>query len=131
MRARIATVALILIGIVSSYQPISLALLHVSSENEVLVVLGRPYCLVDVLPNDVHSFGSLIIRQSMDSNQLRRLYLLRYMLAPDLVSPTADADWVIAYYPDHQNGLSDPEIQNWTIVKDCENGVFLLKRKNK
>ncbi len=59
---------------------------------------------------------------------MRRLFLVRYALTPDLVAQTPDAPWVIGSFRNREIGLPVIEASGLTIVKDCQNGIFLLKR---
>jgi hypothetical protein len=137
LRIKIAILILILTGLISIYQKPEIANLKVSPANEVLVILDRARCLNGSLPEDIRLFGFLppvdLIVHSKEgafkaANDMRRLFLMRTVLTPVLISQTPQSPWVIAYFPDVETGKKYLKGQPYQVVKSCENGVFLLKK---
>ncbi len=70
----------------------------------------------------------------MAADKMRRLFLVRSLITPDLIAQTPEGSaanqpaWVIAYFDDQGTGKKYLENQPYQIVKDCANGVFLLRR---
>lgn len=110
------------------------AALQVAAGNEVLVALDRVRCVEDALPETVDLIGYAAPEGPLreEAGRQREFYLLRNALAPRLVAETPPENppvpWLIASYTSRQAGLDDLNGEEWMVVKDCENGMFLLRR---
>lgn len=138
MLAKIAAFLLVMIGLASIYRPFYLEKLFFLPQQQILVQLNHTGCIRDALPEDVQQYGflpgvDLIVHSGeeafQESEKMRRLFLARHVATPALVSSQPDTDWVIASYPDYASGLAALQHDRWTVVKDCQNGIFLLKRR--
>jgi hypothetical protein len=128
VRVKIAAVLLVLICLVSIYEPIHLRSLRVSRFSDIMVGLERASCLSGALPRDVHTYGFLPPVPAGTDLPPQSLLLMRYAVAPDLISGSPQGAWVIANYPDRESALPELQRSGLTVVKDCGNGIFLLKR---
>lgn len=137
MRTKAGVLILVLVGLISIYQKPDVPRIRALPPNEVVMVYHRSQCLEDALPAGVHLYGFLppvdLIVHDRESafaaaENMRRLFLTRSVVAPNLIAQTPDHEWVIAYFSNRETGLKALEGQPFQMMKDCENGVFLLKR---
>lgn len=145
MRQRIAAVLLALIALASAFTRLDLAALRPSVPAQPSLVssyLQRLGCVTQALPQGVQHFGylpaiDLIVRPAALQNttpgmdlgsQFTRFYMARYAVTPRLISRGPDRPWIIAYYPDAASGLAAIRAQGLTVVKDCRDGLFLVRR---
>jgi hypothetical protein len=135
---------LLVIGVYSLLQRIGMdafAPLPDTSANEIGIQIARAQCLLGELPQGVDTFGYLpslpmrmedpkisssIIR--LRGKEYKTLYLTQYALAPKIITFYDSKPWIIANYPDHKTGLEAIAETPYTIVKDCDNGVFLVSK---
>lgn len=109
--------------------------------NDTQLQIDRAQCLLGSLPEEVDVFGfmpSLPTRMEDPSitnsalrlrgDSYRLLYLTQYALAPKIIAFFEAGPWVIANFPDRPTGLEAIPQADYTIVKDCQNGIFLLNR---
>jgi hypothetical protein len=137
LRIKIGVLILLLVGLVSIFQIPDIQRIRALPPNEVVMVYHRAQCLEGALPAGVHLFGFLppvdLIVHTRESafaaaENMRRLFLTRSVVAPRLIAQAPQQEWVIAYFSDAETGRKSLAGQPFTVVKDCENGVFLLKR---
>jgi hypothetical protein len=140
----LSLVILVAVGAATSAQNAEIRDLFISTDQSQTFIgaqIARAQCLKEDLPDDVDTFGFLpslpmrmedpkitnsIIR--LRGGNYRSLYLTQYALAPEVISFYDSDPWIIANYPDYATGLEEISKTELTIVKDCENGVFLLKK---
>ncbi len=127
-RIKIATVLLVLVCLVSIYEPIHFKNLRITRFSDIVIGLDRASCLKSALPKNVHLYGFLPAVSPDLQLPPQSLMLMRYVVAPDLISESTQAIWVIANYPDRESALQDIQKNRLSIITDCGNGVFLLKR---
>ncbi|NLG97371.1 MAG: hypothetical protein GX491_08430 [Chloroflexi bacterium] len=139
MRVKIAAGLLALAALGSTALLPDRAALRVAADNEVLVALDRVRCVEDALPETADLIGYAAPEGPLreETGRQREFYLLRNALAPRLVvelpaevlaEDLPPVPWLIASYTGRQAGLDDLNGADWTVVKDCENGMFLLHR---
>lgn len=103
--------------------------------------ITRVECLIGKLPEDVGTFGYLPAlprrmedpESTMSSLRVRGkeygiYYLTQWALAPRTITFYNSDPWIIANYPDRADGLEAISEIGYSIIEDCGNGVFLLKK---
>lgn len=103
--------------------------------------IRRAECLLGHLPNGVKVFGYMpaLPRRmedpgsTMSSLRVRGreygiYYLTQWALAPHTITFYNSHPWIIANYSNRVEGLSAIAEVGYSIIVDCQNGVFLLKK---
>ncbi len=141
---RIAVLALVLVGLVSLYlyaPPLEMIHWPDLHQDDIGPGIQRLSCLLDKLPEDVDTFGFLpaLPRRMEDpritmstlrvrSADYQAYYLAEFALAPRIVVFYDSKPWIVANYPDQAAGLEALRQTTHSIVVDCGNGVFLVKK---
>lgn len=144
LAGRLAILALVMIGFVSLYlyaPPMEIIHWPELHQDDIGPGLARLSCLQGRLPDGVDTFGFLpaLPRRMEDplitpstmrvrSADYQAYYLAEFALAPRVIMFYDAKPWIIANYPDQAAGLEAIGETPYTIVYDCGNGVFLVKK---
>ena len=137
-------IALVCVGLVSLYlyaPPLEVIHWPELHQDDIGPGIQRLSCLLDKLPADVDTYGFLpaLPRRMEDprittstlrvrSADYQAYYLAEFALAPRIILFHDGKPWMIANYPDQAAGLEALRQTPYTIVFDCSNGVFLVKK---
>jgi hypothetical protein len=130
-----------LYSLLETFKPAQLLNPPDPNETQTGALIRRAACLQGELPAGVMTFGYLpelprkmedpgisssILRRQ--SNNYQTYFLTQFALAPVVIYHYVADQWIIAHYPTYQAGLDALGQTHFQIVKDCGNGVFLVRK---